>query len=392
MDHKVQETTNASSRHYDYIIAGAGAAGLSLLVRILRSGKLSSKKILLLDQEVKNKNDRTWCFWEKGTGFFEEIVYRKWQTLWFHGKDFSRKLDIAPYQYKMIRGIDFYSYCLNIIGKAENVTIRYGKVTQLYGNGLETWVLVDNERFTAEYIFNSIILDRPIPKPGEYHLLQHFKGWIINTEIPVFDIKEATLMDFRVDQQQGASFVYVMPFSTTRALVEYTVFSEKVLSQHEYEERLIQYINTFNCGAYEREDEEFGVIPMTNQAFPRRTGNIIYMGTAGGQTKASSGYTFQFIQKSTAAIVDAFPDNAFTPGPDKKFDFYDSVLLNVLATGKVSGDQIFTLLFKKNLPQSIFSFLDNESSFFEDLKIISSLPTLPFLQAGLQQISMHRHR
>jgi lycopene beta-cyclase len=60
---------------YDYIIAGAGAAGLSLLTRMIACGKFSDKKILIIDKAAKTVNDRTWCFWEKEQGFFEDIVY-----------------------------------------------------------------------------------------------------------------------------------------------------------------------------------------------------------------------------------------------------------------------------------------------------------------------------
>ncbi len=63
------------SQQYDYIITGAGCAGLSLAVRMIQSGKFANKKILLADADTKNKNDRTWCFWEKQEGLFEPIVY-----------------------------------------------------------------------------------------------------------------------------------------------------------------------------------------------------------------------------------------------------------------------------------------------------------------------------
>ena len=46
-------------------------------MRMIKSGKFSDKKILLIDKEPKTKNDRTWCFWEKGNGFFENIVAKK---------------------------------------------------------------------------------------------------------------------------------------------------------------------------------------------------------------------------------------------------------------------------------------------------------------------------
>ncbi|HEY1022191.1 MAG TPA: lycopene cyclase family protein, partial [Flavisolibacter sp.] len=93
--------------HYDYIIAGAGCAGLSLAMHMLHEEGLQAKRMLLVDEAPKQHNDRTWCFWEKEAGLFEPVVCKQWDTLWFHSTAFSKALSIAPYRYKMIRGIDF---------------------------------------------------------------------------------------------------------------------------------------------------------------------------------------------------------------------------------------------------------------------------------------------
>lgn len=374
---------------YDYIITGAGAAGLSLLVRMINSGKFFDKKILLVDKEPKTRNDRTWCFWDTGKSLFDEVICKSWQHLWFHGKDFSKLFDISPYRYNMIRGIDFYNYCFDIIRLQPNIDIRFGNVSEMQTDGRSTWLVFNNQKIVCSYIFNSIIFSEPLPGKGEFHLHQHFKGWVIETGEAVFNESQATLMDFRIGQQHGASFVYVMPFSPTTALVEYTLFSKELLSSIDYENGLKDYIcNFLKCPQYNITHEEYGIIPMTNHKFSRREGNIINIGTAGGQTKASSGYTFQFIQKDTAAIVKqlAGGDALQLPSSPKKYNFYDSVLLNVLATGKLSGKEIFTQLFEKNPPRRIFNFLDNQSSLSEDVKLISSLPTFPFFKAGVQQL------
>lgn len=105
-------------------------------------------------------------------------------------------------------------------------------------------------------------------------------------------------MDFRVSQEEGTTFVYVMPLSPTQALVEYTLFTERLLTQDQYNAGLKNYIESFlQTNEYKVLEEEFGVIPMTDLVFPEVEGNIIHLGTAGGQTKPSSGYTFRFIQK-----------------------------------------------------------------------------------------------
>ena len=375
---------------YDYIIAGAGAAGLSLLVRMIKSGNFDEKRILLVDKEEKNRNDRTWCFWETGEGLFEEVIHRSWQLLGFQSHGFSKVFDISPYRYKMIRGIDFYNYCLHIIALQPNVTLQYGTVSEMHSDVDGTWLLLDKQKYSAHYIFNSILFSKPIPGNGEFYLLQHFKGWVIETAMPVFNEQEATLMDFRVDQQKGTTFIYVMPFSTSRALVEYTLFSKELLQPQEYDQAIHEYIKGYlGCNDYTVESEEFGSIPMTNHKFNRQHNHIIQLGTAGGQTKPSSGYTFQFIQKHTAALVaELSRGGQLRPRSmsSRRFHFYDSVLLNVLATGKMRGDRVFEHLFRKNPPHRIFQFLDNESSISQDLRLISSLPTLPFLKAGLEQL------
>ena len=76
----------------DYIVTGAGCAGLSLLMHLIHSGRFQDKKILLIDKDAKQSNDRTWCFWEEEEGLFEPIVYQQWQKLWFQSYGFSKEL------------------------------------------------------------------------------------------------------------------------------------------------------------------------------------------------------------------------------------------------------------------------------------------------------------
>ncbi len=346
------------------------------------------KKILIVDRDAKKKNDRTWCFWETKPGLFEPVVFRKWQRAWFHGKKISRLLHLDPYQYKLIRGIDFYNYCFDIISKQKNFEFISGNIEELNENAS---VVVNGRTFESDYVFNSILFEKPALKSNQYYLLQHFKGWIIETTTPSFDPAEPVFMDFRVDQTNGTTFVYVMPFSPTQLLIEYTLFSDRVLEQGEYDDGLKNYIDQFfKIDSYKIIEEEFGIIPMTNYRFPASKGNIVNIGTAGGQTKASSGYTFHFIQKHSAALVQQLINSAnpflkrqISP---PRFHFYDSILLRILSHQQLPGKKIFTDLFKKNKPQRVLRFLDNESSIKDELKIIFSLPTLPFLKAALKQL------
>lgn len=356
---------------------------------MMASGKFNDKKILLLDKEEKIKNDRTWCFWETEPGLFENIVYKQWERLWFHDKTFSRGMDISPYKYKMIRGIDFYNYCYSAIRKQENIDIRFDEVKQIKSDNTKATLHLSQGSIESAYVFNSVLFEKPSLRKNEHYLLQHFKGWIIETNKPVFNPKEATFMDFRIGQQQGITFVYVLPFTKSKALVEYTLFSKELLPSDAYNQALKEYIQlVLQISGYTILEEEFGIIPMTNYRFASFEGRVINIGTAGGQTKASSGYTFKFIQKHSKAIVDQLIEkgNPFAETHSKKFQFYDSILLHILSHNRLKALEIFSPLFRRNRPQSLLQFMDNESSLKQDLKIISSLPVIPFIKAALKQL------
>ena len=376
---------------YDYIIAGSGCAGLSLLYTLLQTPSLQHKSILVIDKEQKKSNDRTWCFWEKIPGLFESIVHAKWNTLEFLSTDFKKELDLESYTYKMILGLDFYNFVLKYSQKFENVTFLQETITAI-DTRVESAVLTTLENsYTARYVFNSTNLFNP--KITEQNsLLQHFKGWVIKSEKPIFNPKVGRLMDFSVSQDNGATFMYVLPTSTTEALVEYTLFSPCVLEKETYVSALKKYIKEdLKIENYTIEHEEFGVIPMSLAKFEKTSKpNVINLGTSGGFTKASSGYTFQFIQKNVAEIVNNLTagknPNPSTSFKDKVYQWYDRTLLDVLLTKKLTGKEVFAKIFQKIPAKKILAFLGNESTLAEDISIMKSLPLKPFLGSGIKQL------
>ena len=383
------------STHYHYIITGAGLAGSSLLMRMMREPFFSDKKVLVIDQSPKTKNDRTWCFWEKEAGIFEPIVHHKWENIEFFSNNYSDTLNISPYQYKMIQGIDLYTFVKKETEKHPNIEWRYEEVRSIKNKINKSAVETSIQTYTADYVFNSILFKNILVPPsgggGGYLLLQHFKGWLIETPEPRFDHSKATFMDFRVSQEHGTTFMYVMPTSPTTALVEYTLFTEQLLPQDAYDNALRQYISSdLGISAYTIRHEEFGVIPMTNKIFPLQKGRIIYTGIAGGQAKGSSGYAFQFVQKRTKEMVDRLIKDGSVSMQrtwnDKKFHLYDSVLLNVLYNHKMNGEEIFSRIFQNNPSQRVLRFLDNETTFAEDLHIMRSVPMGIFLPAAIQEL------
>jgi len=355
---------------------------------MLATPSLQKKKILLVDKDDKKHNDRTWCFWENNPGFFEEIVCKKWDKLLFKSDDFTHEFDINPYQYKMIRGIDFYNYCMQKISASNNVKFIKGDISNVNTNVNNASITVDSIEFTADYVFNSI--PAPVIKQkNKFYLLQHFKGCVIQTPNKAFNSNVATLMDFTTSQHNGTTFFYVMPLADNTALVEYTVFSKEVLADAEYSSALKNYIEaTLLIKDYTIVETEFGVIPMSNQNFKTNDGRVINIGAAAGKIKPSSGYAFMFIQKHCNALVQSLSVNNhpyLKNTYSKKYLYYDSVMLDVLSNNN-NGSKIFSAIFRQNNIQSILRFLDNESSLREELKLIKGLNNWQFFKAGIKQL------
>jgi len=380
------------TREYDYIIIGAGCAGLSLLMRIMDNDPGHTKKILLMDKSKKDTNDRTWCFWEKGSGYFEPIVSKQWDRLIFRNKDFSKTLDTGTYQYKMIRAVDFYNYCFERINKAPNIDMVYSTVEEIrFKHG---WYTVQTVAKTMEvktgFLFSAVYRGFPKTK-STFSLLQHFKGWLIETDIPCFDPGQAVFMDFSVPQQWGTVFMYVLPLCPDKALIEYTVFSASALLPGQYDNAIRNYITAqLKISDFRITAIEYGTIPMTSHRFPFYKEGVYYIGTAGGQTKASTGYTFQFIQKQSAQIAGALNKGitdltGIQPAPSR-FRLYDNILLRVLSENKMTGEQIFSTLFKKIPAEKIFRFLDNETTLAEEFPILNAMPPAIFGVAAIKQI------
>lgn len=372
---------------YDYVIVGAGAAGLNLADALLRSG-LHERRVLLIDREDKTTNDRTWCFWEAGDNVLEAAMHRCWDALAFHGPGFSRVLRPQPYRYKMLRGIDFYEHMRERLRGAANVVRLRGQVSHIEetadGDGAAVWV---RERcYRARYAFDS----RPPPLPSDprhHNFLQHFLGWSIVAPTARFDPGMATLMDFRIEQGGDTRFVYVLPLDARRALVEYTIFSPALLPRAEYAPPLQRYIEErLGIAEYAVEHEEFGVIPMSDAPFVRRpSAHVMNIGIAGGAAKPSTGYTFRRTQRQAARIVEALRSTGAPfyddPPSARRFGVFDSTLLNVLSHGRVPGAQVFTDLFRKNPASRILRFLDEDTRLDEDLRIMSSVHIPEFTRA-----------
>lgn len=374
---------------YDYIITGSGASGLLLAYKMANDSFFDDKLILILDKEKKTTNDRTWCFWENEVGEWQHLVSKQWDSILFDSEFHSDKIKILPYQYKMIRSSGFYKQFWEIIDAKKNITFINTKVDKISEEKENVKVISDKRTFTGKKVFNSILLDDDYATQQKYPVLnQHFVGWFIKTKKDHFDETTATFMDFTVPQKGNTRFMYVLPFSKNYVLVEYTLFSKDLLKKATYEKAIQEYLEERNITDYTIDEKEEGVIPMTCFPFWKKNRkNILHIGTAGGFSKASTGFTFKNINKNTSLIIDYIKkEKSFKNFKRKnKYWVYDLLLLDILSKENHLGSKLFATMFKKNKTDKIFKFLDDETSFLEDLRIMLTMPSGKFIKAILKR-------
>ena len=182
--------------HYHYIFTGNGLSALLTLFEMIQSGRFSDKKILLIDSDVKNKNDRTWCFWD-AENLFDEITTKKWQQAWFKTENFTNQLELFPYSYKMIRSADFYKLIFDKISQQSNIEIFQDEVVDFAELGSNCVVQTKTNSFTCNQIFNSIYSSELVNAQAKFPLVQqHFIGWFVKSKEAVFTEDCPTFMDF----------------------------------------------------------------------------------------------------------------------------------------------------------------------------------------------------
>ncbi len=370
---------------YDYIICGAGAAGLLLAYRMAQDDFFANQQILLLDKEEKNTNDRTWCFWEAPEGEWDFLTHKIWDWAYFASKDYARGFELQPFQYKMLRGEDFYRFVKKEIAEATNISFRHEEILEAVTEGDQTRVTTEQKTYYSKRVFSSLFHFDEVKKHPKFPLLQqHFVGWFIETKEPVFDKNTVGFMDFDIPQKGNTRFMYVLPTSPTEALLEYTLFSPEILSQSEYEAGIKAYLAEKGISEYTITETEKGNIPMTCYPFwKKNTASLLHVGTAGGWTKSSTGFTFMNTLRKTTQLIDFLKtDKPLDQFHQKtRFWYYDLLFIDVLHADNSLGSRLFERLFRRNKTSTIFKFLDEKSSLSQEVLLMVTLPNMLFLKA-----------
>ena len=275
----------------------------------------------------------------------------------------------------------------------KNKLAEFDQLTQIKAkvNSIdENLVTTEVQSYHGDLVFSSIYNPKSLTQQKKYPvLLQHFVGQVVQTQNPCFDPDKIDFMNFNLPQKGNTRFMYVLPLGSNKALLEYTLFSVNVLERKEYLDAIAAFLKELPTGGYEIIEEEEGKIPMTCYRFDlKNSPKLLHIGTAGGWTKPSTGYTFQRINEKTKELVEFLkkgqPLSRF--GKRDRFWFYDLLFIDVLTKDNANGAELFKRMFKINSPEVIFRFLDEKSSLWQEFQIMRSFNVRQFVNALFKRI------
>lgn len=351
-------------KEFNYIIVGGGCAGLSLAYELEVHEKLKDKTLAIIEPRQEYKKDKTWSFWKVVPHNFDDCVKKNWENFSINIPGKTNYLECKNYPYQSIDSGLFYQKINNRLKENKNISF-FKDISEI------------NTR--NSFIFNSV----PEIKKSHLNLWQHFCGVEIETKNNFFDEEIFNLMDFDCEQRESVHFFYTLPYSKNKALIETTWLSTmNDNSQKDYDNQIKEYIEKhLKIKNYKINYKEEGAIPLFYPVCKKEK-NRIDIGTAGGMTRLSTGYTFLNIQEHSKYIRENIENisNSKRFEISKKYQFLDEIFLRVLSKHPDKMSNIFFNMFKTS-PKTIIKFLSNKSNFFEDLSIVLRMPKLTFIKA-----------
>ena len=349
-------------KEFDYIIIGGGCSGLSLAYELEIHEKLKGKTLAIIEPREEYKRDKTWSFWKVFNHNFEDCVKKSWNNFTINSSNQTKYVECKKTPYQTIDSGMFYQKIISKLKLNKNIYF-FKNINEISQNN--------------SIIFNSVYEDK-----DKNNLWQHFSGVEIETRKDFFDEEIFNLMDFDCDQRNRVHFFYTLPFTKKTALIETTWISElNNNSLTNYEEQIDNYLcNHLNLRQCKIHFKEQGAIPLFRQKNFKKQKHI-YIGSAGGMTRLSTGYTFLNIQEQSKYIRENFEniEKVKLFQINKKYDFLDKIFLKVLKNNSSKMGDVFYSMFKSP-PSTVINFLSNKSSIYEDISIISKMPKWMFLK------------
>jgi lycopene beta-cyclase len=371
----------------DFSFIGLGASNSLIILDLLKKGLLSNFKVAVFESTTKSKNDKTYCFWSDTKATIVQdlspIIRHRFDHIIINE---SKRQDISDQPYYYIRSIDLYDYTKAMLAEAGIEVYRISVDSLSYHeNGCS--IVTKQQTFLSRFVFDSRPPKIKINPNRDVYIHQSFFGLHVKFVNSTFPENAFEMMNFSVEQNGYTQFVYIIPFSSNEALIELTRFGADRI-ETSYANEILDGFILQNFGNYEVLADEMGCIPMTTwENPPHHNHAVLNTGTSANLIKPSTGYGFKNMYNFSQLVTQRFESNDFS-GFNKiaaqrkiRFKFYDRLLLMILLRWPAKGAMIFKKLFGNSHVRDVFTFLDEKTTWKQEVKIFAVLPFAPFLKA-----------
>lgn len=352
-----------SSQHpFDIIIAGGGIAGLTLAYSLTEQSNTKDLSILIVDQGIEIEFANV-SFWAKSPPIAGMLLVGSWRQFEVVFPTLKRTLPLHDYTFYSFNRADYLEFLKKkLINK--KVVFHTESITSITEakNGVRVRTQ-SGKTFEAARVFDSTHLGEAKAETVPVH------GWIweIATSKPIFTSKTMTLFDFEATKLPD-SFLYVLPLSVTKAIVEFSSFSKTPsIGACEY-----WLTNRLGGADYKmvRLNQKGTSTYRTNPV--RKNSRIIPIGLKAGIMNSCSGFAFMNIVRHCQNLATTFPNYTSSSHQKRKWhqSLFDHLFTFLFSHAPGVGVRMLPQIFKYSHGDVILAYLEGALS----LKEIMQLP------------------
>lgn len=237
----------------DVVLVGGGLANTLIALRLRE--RQPAPRLLLIEQDATLGGQHTWSF--HGTDvtadqrqWLAPLIVMRWSGQEVRFPGYERSLTTP---YFTITSARLHDYAAERLGQAVALS------TPVQSLGPDHVVLADGRRIAAR-----LVIDGRGPQADDALAVgyQKFLGLEVETARP-HGLTQPILMDATVAQVDGFRFVYTLPLSPTRLLIEDTCYSDAPdLAETVLEQRILTYVDGLGVSIARVRGRETGVLPI----------------------------------------------------------------------------------------------------------------------------------
>ena len=295
------------SDSFDYLLIGGGLQNALIALAVL--ARDPGARVCLVERGAAVGGNHLWCFHgfdltEAGQALVDPLVVRRWSGYSVRFPQFERRLDTP---YSAVSSERVAQHVREVFERRPRCELLLGHSAVLVeANGA---TLRDGRELRARVVIDA----RGPAAHSNEHIVgyQKFVGLELELEEPT-TLDEPIVMDATVRQEDGFRFVYALPLTPQRVLVEDTYFADgPELDLGLLRIRALSYAQDLGLSVARIAREETGALPLPSGARPPRATSPLLAGYAGGWFHPTTGYSFPVAARLALHVASSTPETLF---------------------------------------------------------------------------------